>query len=61
MLAEGLWDHVAMELDELPFKAGDVIEVLDTFDRDWWWGTTGENFGYFPSAFVRVKYSINIF
>ncbi|KAJ9585687.1 hypothetical protein L9F63_002477, partial [Diploptera punctata] len=37
VLAEAVWDHVAMEPEELAFRAGDVIEVLDTVDRDWWW------------------------
>lgn len=55
VLAEAVWDHVAMEAEELGFRAGDVIEVLDTLDRDWWWGTRGEASGWFPSAFVRVS------
>lgn len=61
VLAEAVWDHVAMEPEELAFRAGDVIEVLDTLDRDWWWGATGENCGWFPSAFVRVSKRKNFF
>ncbi|KAL0275632.1 UNVERIFIED_CONTAM: hypothetical protein PYX00_003429 [Menopon gallinae] len=57
VLAEAVWDHVAMEPEELAFRAGDVIEVLDTLDRDWWWGATGDNYGWFPSAFVRLRVS----
>ncbi|KAK6628181.1 hypothetical protein RUM43_001993 [Polyplax serrata] len=55
LIAEALWDHVTIEQDELPFRAGDAIEVLDTCDRDWWWGKSGQKFGYFPSDFVRVR------
>lgn len=55
ILAEAVWDHVAMEPEELAFRAGDVIEVLDTLDRDWWWGARGDQAGWFPSAFVRVS------
>ena len=55
VLAEAVWDHVAMEPEELAFRAGDVIEVLDTVDRDWWWGSRGEDSGWFPAAFVRVS------
>lgn len=55
LIAEALWDHVTIEQDELPFRAGDAIEVLDTCDRDWWWGKSGQKFGYFPSDFVRVS------
>lgn len=54
ILAEAVWDHVAMEPEELAFRAGDVIEVLDTLDKDWWWGANGSHEGWFPSAFVRV-------
>lgn len=55
ILAEAVWDHVAMEPEELAFHAGEVIEVLDTLDRDWWWGARGDQAGWFPSAFVRVS------
>uniref|UniRef100_A0A8D8WJH6 Spermatogenesis-associated protein 13 n=1 Tax=Cacopsylla melanoneura TaxID=428564 RepID=A0A8D8WJH6_9HEMI len=57
VLAEAVWDHIAMEPEELGFRAGDVIEVLDTMDRDWWWGTRGEASGWFPAAFVRLRVS----
>lgn len=57
ILAEAVWDHVAMETEELAFRAGDVIEVLDTLDRDWWWGARGDQAGWFPSAFVRLRVS----
>lgn len=57
ILAEAVWDHVTMEPEELAFRAGDVIEVLDTMNRDWWWGTRGEDSGWFPAAFVRVRNS----
>lgn len=36
------------------FRAGDVVEVKDTRDRDWWWGSAGGRSGWFPAAFVRV-------
>ncbi|KAG8262866.1 Rho guanine nucleotide exchange factor 4 [Homalodisca vitripennis] len=57
ILAEAVWDHVAMEPEELAFRAGEVIEVLDTLDRDWWWGARGDQAGWFPSAFVRLRVS----
>lgn len=60
ILAEAVWDHVAMETEELAFRAGDVIEVLDTLDRDWWWGARGDQTGWFPSAFVRVSCEENL-
>lgn len=53
--AEALWDHVTMEEQELPFKAGDVIRVVEAPDKDWWWGKGADKEGWFPSSFVRVS------
>ncbi|XP_056594955.1 spermatogenesis-associated protein 13 isoform X2 [Triplophysa dalaica] len=53
--AEALWDHVTMEEQELAFKAGDVIRVLDVGEKDWWWGMVGDCEAWFPSSFVRVR------
>nr|XP_043885738.1 spermatogenesis-associated protein 13 isoform X2 [Solea senegalensis] len=53
--AEALWDHVTMEEQELAFKAGDVIRVLDASNKDWWWGRGADREAWFPSSFVRVR------
>ncbi|XP_021329453.1 spermatogenesis-associated protein 13 isoform X1 [Danio rerio] len=53
--AEALWDHVTMEEQELAFKAGEVIRVLDVQEQDWWWGMVGDREAWFPSSFVRVR------
>lgn len=53
--AEALWDHVTMEEQELAFKAGDVIRVLDASHKDWWWGRGADREAWFPSSFVRVS------
>ncbi|KAM8823815.1 spermatogenesis-associated protein 13 isoform 2-T2 [Spinachia spinachia] len=53
--AEALWDHVTMEEQELAFKAGDVIRVLEASDKDWWWGRGADKESWFPSSFVRVR------
>lgn len=52
--AEALWDHVTMDDQELGFKAGDVIEVMDAANREWWWGRVADGEGWFPASFVRV-------
>ncbi|GIY11990.1 hypothetical protein CDAR_449371 [Caerostris darwini] len=57
MYAEALWDHETLDAEELPFQAGDIIEVTDTSDQDWWWGTKDGQDGWFPSAFVRLYVS----
>uniref|UniRef100_A0A672J2W3 Uncharacterized LOC115394626 n=1 Tax=Salarias fasciatus TaxID=181472 RepID=A0A672J2W3_SALFA len=53
--AEALWDHVTMEEQELAFKAGDVVRVLDASHKDWWWGKGADREAWFPSSFVRVR------
>uniref|UniRef100_A0A3B4ARX6 Uncharacterized protein n=1 Tax=Periophthalmus magnuspinnatus TaxID=409849 RepID=A0A3B4ARX6_9GOBI len=51
--AEALWDHVTMDDQELGFKAGDVIEVVDATNKEWWWGRIQDSEGWFPASFVR--------
>ncbi|XP_027410257.1 rho guanine nucleotide exchange factor 4 isoform X2 [Bos indicus x Bos taurus] len=53
--AEALWDHVTMDDQELGFKAGDVIEVMDATNREWWWGRVADGEGWFPANFVRLR------
>lgn len=53
--AEALWDHVTLDSEELVFKAGDLITVIDSSDKDWWWGRISHRAGWFPAAFVRVR------
>ena len=53
--AEALWDHVTMDPEELGFRAGDVIEVTDTRDKNWWYGHIADKHGWFPASFVRVR------
>lgn len=57
ILAEAVFDHVAIEAEELVFSAGDVIEVLEMVNRDWWWGSANGKTGWFPAAFVRLRVS----
>ncbi|XP_063114845.1 rho guanine nucleotide exchange factor 4 isoform X3 [Cavia porcellus] len=53
--AEALWDHVTMDDQELGFQAGDVIEVMDATNREWWWGRVADHEGWFPASFVRLR------
>ncbi|KAK3096013.1 hypothetical protein FSP39_021940 [Pinctada imbricata] len=53
--AEALWDHITMDPEELGFRAGDVIEVADMTDKDWWWGAIDDKEGWFPATFVRLR------
>ncbi|XP_031217489.1 spermatogenesis-associated protein 13 isoform X3 [Mastomys coucha] len=53
--AEALWDHVTMDDQELGFKAGDVIQVLEASHKDWWWGRNEDKEAWFPASFVRLR------
>uniref|UniRef100_A0A8C6RJ31 Rho guanine nucleotide exchange factor 4 n=1 Tax=Nannospalax galili TaxID=1026970 RepID=A0A8C6RJ31_NANGA len=44
-----------MDDQELGFKAGDVIEVMDATNREWWWGRVSDGEGWFPASFVRLR------
>ena len=60
MYADAVWDRVGMENDELSFRVGDVIEILDMTDDTWWQGSVKESSGWFPSAFVRVSVYVSV-
>ncbi|KAG1662933.1 Rho guanine nucleotide exchange factor 4 [Nymphon striatum] len=53
--AEAVWDHVTLDPEELAFKAGDLVEVVDTTDENWWWGIMSKRCGWFPASFVWLK------
>lgn len=59
VFAEALWDHVTMDDQELGFKAGDVIEVVDASNKEWWWGRIMDSEGWFPASFVRVRKTLS--
>ena len=50
-----------MDPEELGFRAGDLINVFDMSDKDWWFGEIEDREGWFPAAFVRVSYKIKEF
>lgn len=55
VFAEAIWDNVSMDESELVFQVGDVIEITDTTDNNWWWGHIGSREGWLPVACVRVS------
>ncbi len=50
-----LYDHDAEADDELTFKVGDTVEVLETGDGGWWSGRCNGMVGDFPVDFVDTS------
>ena len=50
-----LYDHDAEADDELTFKVGDVVEVIETGDGGWWSGRCNGHVGDFPVDFVDTS------
>lgn len=50
--ARALYDFEALEDDELGFRTGEVVEVLDSSNPCWWTGFLNNKLGLFPANYV---------
>lgn len=50
---KALFDYEVSQPEDLPFKKGDTIKVLNKVSEEWWEGECHEKVGIFPSAFVQ--------
>lgn len=50
--AQALYDFEALEDDELGFRSGEVVEVLDSSNPSWWTGRLHNKLGLFPANYV---------
>uniref|UniRef100_A0A8C0XSS9 SH3 domain-containing protein n=1 Tax=Castor canadensis TaxID=51338 RepID=A0A8C0XSS9_CASCN len=49
----GMYDYTAQNDDELAFNKGQIINVLNKEDPDWWKGEVNGQVGLFPSNYVN--------
>mmetsp|Transcript_23610 Transcript_23610/g.46159 ORF Transcript_23610/g.46159 Transcript_23610/m.46159 type:complete len:496 (-) Transcript_23610:9632-11119(-) len=47
------YDFNATGANQLTLKAGDIVEVHDVSNKDWWYGAGNGKEGYFPAAYVE--------
>lgn len=50
----GLWDFNSAQPGELPFKANDVLNLIDSKNPDWWTAELDGRQGLVPANYVRL-------
>lgn len=48
-----MYDFTPQEAGELEFRRGEIINVIDRSDSNWWEGEIGNRRGYFPATYVN--------
>lgn len=53
------YDYPPQTDEDLGFRAGDYIELVERISADWLKGKLGDKIGMFPASFVDVKVDID--
>ncbi|KAF8968032.1 hypothetical protein BDZ97DRAFT_1800581, partial [Flammula alnicola] len=51
--AKALWAYTGDDADDLSFSPGDIIEIVEETNADWWTGRVHGKQGLFPSTYVE--------
>lgn len=52
-----LWSYPAQAADELSFKEGDMVTILQKHEgSDWWWASLCGREGFVPNNYFGVRY-----
>ena len=54
-MVKALFDFAPQEEGELEFKRGDIIQVVEKDDPNWWRGKLANKEGMFPSNYVAAQ------
>jgi hypothetical protein len=52
--AQGLWDFNTVQPNELPFRTGDVLNIIDSSSGDWWTAEMNGRTGLIPANYVQL-------
>jgi hypothetical protein len=52
--AKGLWDFATVQPNELPFRTGDVLNIVDASSGDWWTAEFNGRQGLIPANYVQM-------
>ncbi|KAI8836364.1 SH3 domain-containing protein [Chytridium lagenaria] len=51
----GIYDYEGATEEELDFCEGDVMEVVNDDDPDWWYVRIGDEEGYVPTTYIATE------
>lgn len=51
--ARAIWDWASEDHNDLSFNAGDIIEIVQETNADWWTGKSKGKQGLFPATYVE--------
>jgi len=48
-----LYDYTAEKSEQISFKAGDIIDIIEELEGGWWKGKAGDKEGMFPANYIE--------